>query len=427
MENAIGWLGTHEDTKKAEEIGRLYSQATGQPVYDPDETAWCSIFIGAMLGGEQFDLTGITPMVKSWLSFRSAKRVSLSEAQYGDIVILDRTTDPNFGHGGFYVGTSGKYIQILGGNQGDQVSVASFNKARLAGIVRPIPSGGAVVSGPLFEEKAPSIMRELIQALNISTEDAAAILGNLGHECDGFRAHQEYGHTGASGGIGWAQWTGSRRNDYEKWAAARGLNVRSDEANLGFLIHELTVTGEKRVLPEMQSAYGLYNKTKIFCDLFERPGIKAYDNRLRYAERAMKAFGTQPSLPVPEPPTVPTDGTISPDDLLGRVRPETVTVRDTITSQIEGFPRGTVETTYARKSVRFIPDQPGLASPSTIQSTRRNIMTNYSKLIGSIIGALVPFGAIFGLDLSWTQDPQVQAVLVAFGSWLGTYFAPANT
>ena len=229
---------------------------------------------------------------------------------------------------------------------------------------------------PLFEEKAPAIMRELIRALNIDTEDAAAILGNLGHESDGFRVHQEYGHTGASGGIGWAQWTGARRLDYERWAAGRGLDVRSDEANLRFLIHELTNTSERRVIPQLKAAYGLYNKTKIFCDVFERPGIKAYDNRLRYAERALAAYTPATPVPVPTtPPTIPTDGSITPDDLLGSVRPETVVVRDTITSQIEGFPRGTVETTYTRKSVRFIPD--GFTSiTSNTQTRSMNMFVN---------------------------------------------------
>ena len=214
----------------------------------------------------------------------------------------------------------------------------------------------AIDTMPLFETKAPGIMNELIPALGIDVDDAAAILGNLGHESDGFRAHQEYGHTGSSGGIGWAQWTGSRRNDFENWSAARGLDVRSDEANLGFLIHELTNTSEKRVLPMMRATTDLREKTNIFCDVFERPNPKvaAHDNRYKYALRAKNAYAPLP-VPVPEP-IPPLDGSITPDDLLASVRPKTVTVRDTITSQIEGFPKGVVETTYVRQSVRFIPD-----------------------------------------------------------------------
>lgn len=211
---------------------------------------------------------------------------------------------------------------------------------------------------PLFERKAPDIMRELIQALDIGTEDAAAILGNLGLESDGFRAHQEYGTTGSSGGIGWAQWTGTRRRHYEDWAASHGLDVRSDEANLGFLIHELTETSERRVLPKLREAQGLRNKTVTFCDVFERPGVKAYNVRLRYAERALKAFGADvpsPSPQVPDLPDPPSDGTVSPDTLLEGIRPKTVVVRDKITSHIEGFPEGFVETTYERKSCRFVP------------------------------------------------------------------------
>lgn len=238
---------------------------------------------------------------------------------------------------------------------------------------------------PLFEQKAPGIMRALMSSLSIGVEDAAAILGNLGLESDGFRAHQEYGHTGASGGIGWAQWTGSRRLDYERWADSRGLDVRSDEANLGFLLYELTSTSESRVIPQLKAAYGLYNKTKLFCDVFERPGIKAYDNRLRYAERALAAYSEPVPAPIPEQPMPPVDGSITPDDLLGRVRPETVTVRDEITSQIEGFPRGIVETTYVRKSVRFIPENQSSLLSGTTSEKGTDVMNFILQIVANFV------------------------------------------
>lgn len=41
------------------------------------------------------------------------------------------------------------------------------------------------------------------------------------------------------GGFGWAQWTGPRRVEFEQWAAANHLDTHSDEANYGFLVHEL--------------------------------------------------------------------------------------------------------------------------------------------------------------------------------------------
>lgn len=44
---------------------------------------------------------------------------------------------------------------------------------------------------------------------------------------------------GSRGGLGWAQWTGSRRKDFEQWAASHHLSTGSDEANYGFLIHDL--------------------------------------------------------------------------------------------------------------------------------------------------------------------------------------------
>lgn len=235
----------------------------------------------------------------------------------------------------------------------------------------PWSIGDNGASEPLFERKAPGIMRELIPALTIDELDAAAILGNLGHESDGFRAHQEYGHTGSSGGIGWAQWTEVRRRAFERWCRENGLDTRSDDGNLGFLIHELTNTSEKRVLPIMRSVDGLRAKTIKFCDVFERPGVKAYEKRVAYAERALAAYEAQQLDPEPDPPPDdgnglptpydPSDGGLSPDTLLDQVRPRTITVRDRITSQIEGFPDGFVETIYERQSCRFV--QGGLSEP----------------------------------------------------------------
>ena len=103
---------------------------------------------------------------------------------------------------------------------------------------RPSPSQAKGLG--LFRSKAPRVMHDLIRDLGLTTVQAAAILGNIGHECAGFTLLQEQKPLrGGRGGWGWCQWTGSRRTEFEKWAADHGLDFSGDRANYGFLLEEL--------------------------------------------------------------------------------------------------------------------------------------------------------------------------------------------
>jgi hypothetical protein len=83
---------------------------------------------------------------------------------------------------------------------------------------------------------------KLIDAFKLSELQAAAILGNIVHECAGFTQLQERNPHGGRGGYGWAQWTGPRRRAFEEYCQLNRLAPESDEANYGFLQHELSTT-----------------------------------------------------------------------------------------------------------------------------------------------------------------------------------------
>lgn len=149
----------------------------------------------------------------------------------------------------------------------------------------------------LFTQKAPSIMRKLMADFALTDEDAAAIVGNLGHESGGFKFLQEKKPLvpGSKGGYGWAQWTGPRRRAYEAYCKRNNLDPASDKANYGFLWVELTTT-EKAAVPAVKRAVGLAAKVKAFELAFERAGIKHYDSRVKYAGWALAAYhAEQPS------------------------------------------------------------------------------------------------------------------------------------
>lgn len=156
----------------------------------------------------------------------------------------------------------------------------------------------------LFTQKAPSIMRKLMDDFLLSVMDAAAIVGNLGHESGGFKFLQEKKPLvpGSAGGYGWAQWTGPRRRLYEAYCARNKLDPASDKANYGYLFVELSGS-EKAAIPAVKAAKDLRAKVIAFEAKFERAGIKHYESRLKYAEQALKAFEGAPDVQLPGKPT----------------------------------------------------------------------------------------------------------------------------
>ena len=62
----------------------------------------------------------------------------LDAFRYGAIAVLSRTADPALGHVGFLVGETAADIILLGGNQGDRVSVEAFPRSRLLGLRWPL-------------------------------------------------------------------------------------------------------------------------------------------------------------------------------------------------------------------------------------------------------------------------------------------------
>lgn len=153
----------------------------------------------------------------------------------------------------------------------------------------------------LFQQKAPVIMADLMRDFALDVTSAAAIVGNLGHESGGFRFLQEKKPLvpGSRGGWGWAQWTGPRRRAFEAWVAAKGFDPSSDEANYGFLAHELR-TSEAKAIPAVRAAGSLEDKVKAFELAFERAGVKHYPQRYDYARQALAAFNGEP-MPAPAP------------------------------------------------------------------------------------------------------------------------------
>lgn len=91
-----------------------------------DEVPWCAAFVGGCL-----EAVGVVSS-----RFESAKSymqwgMPLANPTYGCIVVFSRDGG---GHVGFVVGRDAKdRLMVLGGNQGNMVSIAPFDRSRVTG------------------------------------------------------------------------------------------------------------------------------------------------------------------------------------------------------------------------------------------------------------------------------------------------------
>ena len=108
----------------------------------PDEIPWCSSFVNGIAW--ELDLPrSYSAAARSWI--KVGDPISLADAERGfDVVIIKRgggaqpgpenTTAP--GHVGLYSGQDDDLVYLLGGNQGNRVCVAGFDKERVIGVRR---------------------------------------------------------------------------------------------------------------------------------------------------------------------------------------------------------------------------------------------------------------------------------------------------
>lgn len=100
---------------------------------DPQTAAWCAAFVNSTLSQAGMEGTG-SNLARSFMEWGNP----VDQPRAGDIAVFSRG-DPNSwqGHVGFYQGTNPDgSINVLGGNQSDAVSVASYPANRLLGYRR---------------------------------------------------------------------------------------------------------------------------------------------------------------------------------------------------------------------------------------------------------------------------------------------------
>lgn len=117
-----------------------------------DEVPWCAGFVGAMLESNGIR-SARSDSSRAYLKWGEP----IDAPEYGCIVVFNR---PGGGHVGFCVGVDhGGRLLILGGNQGDAVSILPFERSRVAGF-RRVPWAGARPVLPVAADRRLSSVNE---------------------------------------------------------------------------------------------------------------------------------------------------------------------------------------------------------------------------------------------------------------------------
>jgi hypothetical protein len=156
-------------------------------------------------------------------------------------------------------------------------------------------AGIAMTDSKEFKVLAPILLKKLMHQFDLTPVQAAAIVGNLAHESGGFKHHQELKPLKGRGGIGWAQWTASRRVDFEKFAKQNNLDITSNAASWAFLVKELSAKYHGRAITAIKKTNTLEKAVIAFELIFEGadPRYKHYPARIKYAKQALALAAQQ--------------------------------------------------------------------------------------------------------------------------------------
>lgn len=126
LAEAVKLIGTKEVVGKAHNPVILeWAKDLGlQKVYTADEIPWCGLFVAYCAYMAGVEIVEKPLWALSWAGYGT----KVTEPMLGDVLTFKRDGG---GHVGIYVGEDKDCYHVLGGNQGNQVSVTRILKSRL--------------------------------------------------------------------------------------------------------------------------------------------------------------------------------------------------------------------------------------------------------------------------------------------------------
>jgi uncharacterized protein (TIGR02594 family) len=121
----------------AKKLGKVLGIA-----YTDDSVPWCGLFAAHCMADAGITPVAIAVRASAWEKFG----VALAKPSYGAVMVFTRAGG---GHVSFYVSEDADTYHVLGGNQGDAVSVTKIAKNRCSAIRWPagiaLPTGGPII------------------------------------------------------------------------------------------------------------------------------------------------------------------------------------------------------------------------------------------------------------------------------------------
>ena len=120
---------------------RLGAKVLGM-AYNADSVPWCGLFVATCIAEAGLDPAPIAVRAKSWATWGANLR--MTHLAPGAVLVFER---PGGGHVGFYVGEDDQAFRVLGGNQGDNVTITRIEKTRC--VAARWPKGEPVIGEPV--------------------------------------------------------------------------------------------------------------------------------------------------------------------------------------------------------------------------------------------------------------------------------------
>ncbi len=163
--NDIGiqeWVKAPGGARRSNPVVEQWIEAVAGKRLDAIRTPWCAYWLGFRLQEDGHPSTK-SGMARSYLSY--GEQLDPDDAdkwKEGDIVVLwrGRSDDGITGHVGFLLYYTHDTVILVGGNQGDTVSIQAFPRSKVIGVCRPRPlsasrtartAGGSAVTGTVAE------------------------------------------------------------------------------------------------------------------------------------------------------------------------------------------------------------------------------------------------------------------------------------
>ena len=109
---------------------------------------WCAAFVGYVLKNNDYQYS-VTLNARSYLKVGKP----IIKPTFGCIVVLWRGSQNGWkGHVGFYIGSTGNCIYMLGGNQNNEVCIKAYSKKQLLEYREPAKLSPLAVGARIEEE-----------------------------------------------------------------------------------------------------------------------------------------------------------------------------------------------------------------------------------------------------------------------------------